>query len=98
MRESKSFHATNLGPIKDCLHDMFGSAPLRTSAMVTNFFRTILYNLGYWSLSAWFPSQVSSQKRTCDPLLILKVPKRRKSCFTFIKLAKKCESPDFHSA
>src|SRR5438105_6228124 len=98
MRNSNSFHATNLGPNKDRLQEMFGCAVDRTSAMVTNFFLAMLYNPGYWSFSARFPSQVSSQNRTCDPLLILKVPKRRKSCFTFIRLDQKCESPGFHSA
>src|SRR5438128_789830 len=98
MRSSNSFHATNLGPNKDHLQEMFGCTVDRTLAMVTNFFLTMLYNLGYWSFSARFPSHMSSQKRTCDPLLTLKVPKQRKFCFTFVKLDQKCESSGFHSA
>ena len=97
MRERILFHTNNLDPIKDCLQEMFGFTVVKTSAMVTNFFLTILYNPGYWSFSVRFPSQVSSQDRTCEPLLTLKVPKRRKLCFTFIKLDQKCESPGFHS-
>src|SRR5437016_7176520 len=98
MRNSNSFHATNLDPNKDRLQEMFGCAFVKTSAMVMNFFLTMLYNPRYWSFSARFPSHMSSQKRTCDPLLTLKVPKRRKSCFTFIRLDQKCKSPGFHSA
>ena len=97
IRESNSFCSTSLDPIKDRLQEIFGCAIARTSAMVMNFFLTMLYSLGYWSFSGWFPSHLSSQKRTCVPLFILKVPKRRKSCFTFIKLDQKYESPGFHS-
>src|SRR5438132_5739199 len=98
MRERRLFHATNLDPINDRLQEMFSSAIVRTSAVVTNFFLTILYNPRYWSFSVRFPSQVSSQNHTYEPLLILKVPKQRKSCFTFIRLDQKCESPGFHLA
>src|SRR6266498_4449693 len=98
MRESNSLQATNLGLKRDRLQEMFGCSDAITSAMVMIFFLTMLYNPGYWSFSARFPSHLSSQNRTCDPLLTLKVPKRRKSCFTFIKLDQKCESPVFQSA
>src|SRR5438132_3946129 len=98
MRESNSFHAANLDPNNDRLQEMFGCVIVKISAMVMNFFLTMLYNPGYRSFSAQFPSHLSSQKRTCDPLLILKVSKRRKACFTFIRLDQKCESLGFHSA
>jgi hypothetical protein len=68
-----------------------------TSTIVLNFALVMLYSLGYWSFNPCPPSQVSSQNLTCDPFFILKVPKHRKSCFTFIKLDKKCESPVFQS-
>ena len=97
MRESNSFHATNLDPNKVRLQEMLGCDVVRTAAMVMCLFLVILYNPGYWSFKAFAPSHVSSQNLTCDPLLILKVPKRRKSCFTFISLDQKCESPGFHS-
>src|SRR5438128_1089364 len=97
-RESSSLQATSFGPKRDRLQEIFGCSDAITSAMVINFFLTMLYNPGYWSFSARFPSHLSSQNRTCDPLFTLKVPKRRNSCFTFIKLDQKCESPGLQSA
>jgi hypothetical protein len=44
------------------------------------------------------PNQMSSQNRIWDPIFIVKVPKRRKSCFTFIRPAQKWESLGFQKA
>ena len=43
-----------------------------------------------------FPSQISFKNLTCDPSLITKFLNPRKSLFTLIRLAQKCESPLFY--
>jgi hypothetical protein len=92
-----SFQATSLDPIRDCLQARFMLSNFNIVSTVSNLLQTMLYKEGYWVFKAMPPNHQSSQNLTCDPFLISKVPKRRKSCFTFISPDQKCESPSFHS-
>jgi hypothetical protein len=92
-----SFQATSLDPIRDRLQDRFMLSDFNTISTVSNFLRTTLYKEGYWVFKAMPPNHLSSKNLTCDPFPISKVPKRRKSCFTFFSPDQKCESPGFHS-
>src|SRR5690348_15570022 len=93
---SKLFHGDNLCPMRSLRHVRLGGEVPRISATVACLCLTILYKQGYCSRRVVFPNHISSQNLICDPSLIMKVPKRRNSPFTFIRLAQKWESPFFH--
>jgi hypothetical protein len=66
-----------------------------TCLIMTNLCLTILYKLGYCTISGVAPSQVSSQNRTWEPSLTEKVPNWKKNSLAFITPLQKCESLGF---
>jgi hypothetical protein len=72
-----AMHVINL------FHERFGGDVLRASATVIYLSLTILYRQGYYSLKVEFPNHLSSQNLTCEPSLIIKVPKCKHSRFTW---------------
>jgi len=85
MRGKSSFQAVNLGPIKSRLHDKSNGDELKTSATVYRLCMAMLYKQGRCSLKGEFPSHLSTQNCTWKPSLVINEPKRRKSCFIFMR-------------
>ena len=94
-RDKRLCHDISRGPIKSRLNEILGGDELSTCAIVLFFSRAMLYRAGYCSRRLALPSQMSSQKRTSDPSLIAKDPKRKRCFFAAIRPAQKCESPGF---
>lgn len=97
IRGNSVFHTTNFAPIRSPRQDKFGGDELRTSATTAYLFLDMLYKHDYCSRSVLFSHQLSSKNLIWDPCFIMKVPKQKNVCFTFIRLAQKYESPNFHS-
>jgi hypothetical protein len=89
IHECNSFQSANLGLINVLLQEKVASVSVSASAIVMNFFLAVLYNPGYLSFNLCPSNQVSYQNLTFDSFSILKAPKRRKSCLTFIRLDQK---------
>ena len=85
MRERSSFQATNLGPIKSRLHEMFRGDVPKPLAIVSCLYLAMIYKQRYCSFRGDYPNHLSSQNLTWNPTLIVKDPKPRKSCFRCTK-------------